>query len=515
MGKLTRANRNIAWIERHCRVPEGKFVGAPLRLAPFMKRDLIKIYDNPDGTREAIISFAKKNAKTTLAACLMILHTAGPESVPNSQLYSTAQSRDQAATLFKLAAKMVRMSAELSDAIVVRDSAKQLFCPERGTEYTALSADATTAHGKSAVFAVHDELGQVRGPVSELYTAVDDAMSAHEAPLSIIISTQAASDGDLLSLKIDRAERGDDPHTVLSLYAAPIDAKPFSVAALKAANPGWDHFINKEEKKRQAREAKALPSQEPLYRNYQLNQRVNRNNPFISRSLWLANTGKPNIDMAGRKVWGGLDLAQRRDTTALVWVADDDLSVDPVFWLPGSQVAERSRLDRVPYDVWADEGYLRLSDGPTVDYMDIAREIMLMRQVADVQGIGFDPYLSDALWPLLEQLGMDADEREQIFHKFPQTYGGMSSAVAELEALLLESELQHGAHPVLTSHAANAVAIRGSVTDQLLLKKPHDTARIDGMVALSMAVGLRSKFMDEQVHMSTPWDDDPDFKLAV
>ena len=106
----SRSKRNIEWLETHCRVPEGKLVGQPLGLRPWQKRELRKIYDNPAGTRRAILSFGRKNGKTALAACLLLLHLVGPESRPNSTLYSAAQSRDQAAILFGLAAKMVRMS---------------------------------------------------------------------------------------------------------------------------------------------------------------------------------------------------------------------------------------------------------------------------------------------------------------------------------------------------------------------------------------------------------------------
>src|SRR5690606_9218734 len=97
-------------------------------------------YDNPYGTRRAIISFGRKNGKSALAAMLLLLHLCGPEAIPNSSLYSAAQAREQAAILFSLAAKMVRMSATLSAFVVPKDSAKELHCPELGTLYRALSA---------------------------------------------------------------------------------------------------------------------------------------------------------------------------------------------------------------------------------------------------------------------------------------------------------------------------------------------------------------------------------------
>lgn len=70
------------------------------------------------------------------------------------------------------------MSPELSQYVVVRDTAKQLYCAELGTLYRALSAEASTAYGLSPALTIHDELGQVRGPRSELYEALETAAAA-------------------------------------------------------------------------------------------------------------------------------------------------------------------------------------------------------------------------------------------------------------------------------------------------------------------------------------------------
>src|SRR5690349_15917318 len=103
----SRGDRAIRWIEEYCRVPEGKLVGEPVVLRDWQKLEIRKIYDNPHGTRRAILSFGRKNGKTAISAMLLLLHLCGPEARPNSQLYSAAQSRDQASILFALAAKMV------------------------------------------------------------------------------------------------------------------------------------------------------------------------------------------------------------------------------------------------------------------------------------------------------------------------------------------------------------------------------------------------------------------------
>ena len=173
----TRAEKVIKWIEGRCRIPEGRDVGKPVRLRVWQRKEIHRIYGNPYGTRRGILSFGRKNGKTTLAACLLLCHLCGTEAIPNSQLYSAAQSRDQASLLFNLATKMVRLNEDLNSVIIIRETVKQLVWPEGGSRYMALSADASTNLGLSPVFIVHDELGQVRGPRScLLYTsdAADD-----------------------------------------------------------------------------------------------------------------------------------------------------------------------------------------------------------------------------------------------------------------------------------------------------------------------------------------------------
>jgi phage terminase large subunit-like protein len=112
--------------------------------------------------------------------------------------------------LFNLAAKWFACRRIWRQIVVIRDTAKEILCPDLGTLYKALSAEASTAHGQSPVFAVHDELGQVKGPVSELYDAVENANGRPRSPLSIIISTQAPTDGTYSRL-IDDALEGSDP----------------------------------------------------------------------------------------------------------------------------------------------------------------------------------------------------------------------------------------------------------------------------------------------------------------
>lgn len=494
--KQPRSVRNCAWLERYCRVPEGRLVAKPLKLTAAQKRWIRQIYDTP--TRMFILSMGRKNAKTTLAAMLLLLHLCGPEAKPNSQLYSSAQSRDQAALLFSLAAKMVRMSPELVAVIQIRETAKQLICPELGTVYRALSAEASTSHGLSPAFIVHDELGQVRGPRSEQYEALETASAAQAEPLSIVISTQAPSDGDLLSLLIDDARTGADPRVKLVLYSAPTDDEriqqgkealdAFGAEAIRLANPHFDVFMNREEVMRMAADAKRMPTREASYRNLILNQRVDTHAPLIARSVWMENAGTPD-ELQG-EIYGGLDLSSVADLCALVLTTKrgEFIDVHSNFWLPSEGLSEKSRLDHVPYDVWAEQGYLNTTPGKSIEYEFIAEYMRGIFDSHNVKAIGFDRYNWKFLKPWLERVGFTPAELE-CFIEFGQGFVSMSPAIRELESLILAGKMRHGAHPVLTMCAANATVIKDPAENRKFAKS-RATGRIDGMVALAMAVGV-------------------------
>lgn len=509
----TRAERNIAWCEKHLRIPEGKFVGQPLKMAEYMKEDFRAIYDNPNAlTRRAIISRGRKNAKTVESAMIALLHICGPEARPNSQLYSAAQSRDQAAILFSLAAKMARMSPQLNEVLDIKESAKSIVCDELGAVYKALSADAATAYGLSPVLIIHDELGQVRGPKSDLYDALETATAAQENPLSIVISTQAPNDNDLLSILIDNAMNGDpltgekDPKTVLRFNTANLELDPFSIEAIRAANPAFDIFMNKDEVLDMQRKAKEMPTSQAEFENLVLNRRVETKAPFVTAPVWKK-CGFPVDSHPTNFMFGGLDLSAVSDLTALVYIqqlfsnenpANYKWHVTPKFWIPGNGIEEKQRQDKVPYAYWRDEGYINVVTGSsTIEYDFIAEELMNdIKSGLPIKKIGFDRYNYKHLKPWLRKVGFKPEDLEgddAMFIEFGQGFVSMSPALRSLESLILNQKIAHGDHPVLAWHVSNAVTVPDPAGNRKLVKnfrKGGSIAKIDGIIALLIALGI-------------------------
>jgi len=487
----TRSDRVIEFVETYLRIPERKFVGQPVKLRPWQKDIIRQIYDGNRKVRRAIISMGRKCAKTTLCAMILLAHLAGPEARPNGQIYSAAQSREQASIIFKLAAKMVRMSPDLEAIVKVRDSAKSLFCTLNGVEYRALSADHSTAYGLSPALVLHDELGQCRGPTSALYDALETAAGAQESPLSIIISTQAATDSDLLSTLIDDARTGADKRTVLIVYEAPKDAALDDEEAWKAANPALGDFLSLAEMRSLAERAQRMPAFENSFRNLNLNQRVSLVSGFMSPDVWKLGEGAPDSSaFEDYPSWWGLDLSARQDLTALVGVCrapDGVVHIEAHFWAPLDGLKDRADRDRAPYDIWRSQGLLTATPGRSVDYRFVASKLEEVIRRGRVQAIAFDRWRIDVLRQELSYAGVDVPLVE-----WGQGYRDMSPAVEALEAEALAGKLRHGGNPLLTWCVANSVVTLDAARNRKL-DKSKATGRIDGAVALAMACGAMAR----------------------
>lgn len=493
---MTRAERVIAFIERYCVTPEGANVGAPLVLADFQKQFIRDIYDNQAGTRRAYLSIARKNGKSGLIAGLLLAHLVGPEVRQNSQIVSGAMSRDQAALVFNLASKMVQLSPALSEIVRIVPSGKRLLGLPLNSEYRALAADGKTAHGLSPVLAILDEIGQVRGPQSDFIDAITTSQGAHADPLLIAISTQAASDADLLSVWLDDAAKSNDPRIVSRLYAAPEGCDLLDESAWRAANPALGLFRSEDDLREQMGQAQRMPSMENTARNLLLNQRVSTESPFISPDVWKSCAGDAGnfSSISGAPVYAGLDLSMRTDLTALVLIAriDGVWRVRPYFWTPADGLLDRAKRDRVPYDLWHRQGFLRTTPGATVDYEHVASEMAEICADLDVRAIAFDRWRIDIFKRELERIGI---ELPLVAHG--QGFKDMSPAIDALEAELLNGRIAHGGNPVLSMCAANAVTERDPAGNRKLAKN-RSTGRIDGLQALAMAFGAAAQSDDAQ-----------------
>ena len=385
----TTGEKVIAFVSRYCRTPEGARVGRPVELLEFQKRFIRDVYDGPRRARRAYLSVGRKNGKSTICACLVLAHLVGPVAVLNSQIICGARSREQAAIIYKLADKMIRLNPDLARLVRSTQSSKTIRGLRMNTEFRAISAEAGTAHGLSPVVAILDEVGQIKGPTDDFVEAIETAQGAYDEPLLIAISTQAATDADLFSVWLDAAE--SDPDTVSHVYTAPEDCDLLDQSAWAAANPGLSEFRSFDELAGFARQAVEMPSKQNSFRWLYLNQRIDASSPFISRGVWASCGGRPD-PIGDRPVFAGLDLSSVSDLTAFVAISPRGTTWDvhPTFWLPEQGLREKAKADRVPYDLWQRQGFLATTPGASIDYQFVAAFLRSFCEQYDVRKIAFD-----------------------------------------------------------------------------------------------------------------------------
>ena len=513
---MSRALRNIAWIERHLKIPQGKKIGQAFILSEWQKDFMRLVYDNEHGTRMAILSLARKNGKTALSAALLMLHFIGPESKPNANMYSAARSRDQAGLVFDYAKKMIQMSPEIGTIVTLVASRKEMRCDARGTYFRALSADAPSAFGLNPSFIIHDELGQVKGLKDDLYSAMETSTGEQEEPLSLIISTQAATDDDLLSTLIDDAisTKNPDPSIVCMLYASKDckDDSTFTSENLALANPGMHEFMNAKEMTRAMEQAKRLPSSRVDFMNLNMNIRISTESAFITRDEWTSCIGELPDMLECEALYAGLDLSRTRDLTAcvVVGVLNDLFYVYPKFWLPAKGLRERSDAQKIPYFEWSEMGYLDTTPGGIIDRRFAAEYLFEIYDTYSLERVAYDAWdyahiLKDLMyvgfsdWQIDPEVG---EENEQLFEKFRQGFITMSPALRTVEQLIVDKKLVHADHPVLNFNMDNCTVLRDTSGNRKL-DKSSSTKTIDGAIAMIMAISIAHREHEEQMNVSS------------
>ena len=511
---MSRALRNIEWIETWLKIPDGKHQGKPFTLYDWQKDFLYAVYDNPHITRLAILSMGRKNGKTALAAALLLLHFMSRfEHKFNGQIYSGARTKKQAGLVYDYARKIIKMSPVLDTAVRLVRSEYEMHCDIRGTYFRSLPAEAIGAFGLNPYMIIHDELGQVRGESDDFYDSLETAAGAQEEPLSLIISTQATTDDDLLSILIDDALKGHDPQTICKLYTAQHLKDPVSIAGVLAANPGLDQFMNRKEIEKNLKKAKRMPGFLLKFQNLNLNMRVSDSASFITYQEWTNCKGiLPDMGQCDA-LYAGLDLARVRDLAAFVIIGlyEGKYYVYPNFWMPRKGLSNRSKAQNIPFVKWNKSGYLEATPGKSIKKQMIAEYIYEIHEAYGIKKIAYDnwhytqfkSYLLDAGFADWEIDKEEAeDEDDLLFQIFIQGYKSFAPAINFTEQLVLDELLIQDDNPVMNWNMANC-EVRVDPAGNRKLDKSSDKKKIDGVVAMVMALSLAERYHEDDTDYDT------------
>jgi phage terminase large subunit-like protein len=471
---------------------KGEWAGQTFTLAPWQAFVVGSLFgwQRADGLRRfrtAYCAVPRKNGKSTLSAGIG-LYLLVADGEQGAEVYSAATTRDQARIVFDEAKRMVGSSPALKRRVQVLIN--NLHVAATASRFMPLSSDASSMDGLNVHGAIIDELHahKTRGVVDVL----DTATGARRQPLLFEITTAGYDRHSICfehhdyAIKLLEGTLQDD--SWFAFIASADEGDDWTDPKVwRKANPSFGLSVKEDDLARKAEKAIALPGAQNAFRRMHLNEWTEQAERWIDLTAWDACSGSVNPEqLRGRPCFGGLDLSTTTDITALAWVFppehDDGLwCVLSRYFVPEENLRKRAERDRVPYDLWTRQGFIEATNGNVVDYGAIEQRILADSALFQVKEIAYDPWNATHLALRLQDEGAAMVE-------FRQGFRSMAAPTRELEKLIVSRKLAHGGNPVTRWMAAN-VAVAQDPAGNLKPAKDKSTERIDGIVALIMAIG--------------------------
>ena len=469
---------------------EGPMAGQPFVLEPWQRKIVSDLWgwktvDGRRRYRKLYLEVPRGNGKSTFAAGLALLLLA-VDGERSAKVYSAAADKPQAAIVFETAERMMEASPFLAPRIKAYRN-KTMEFRETQSKYITLSSDAYTKHGLNPHGIVFDELHAQ--PNRDLYDVLNTAMGKRRQPLMIMITTAGYDRNSICWEQHEYARQVaegiiDDPTFYPAIWAAGDDDDWTLPATWSRANPNYGVSVQEEFLRQECIAALASPAYQNTFRRLYLNQWTQQESRWLDMHRWDAcNQALP--DLAGRVCYAGLDLASTTDVAAFVLAFPPQEPNEPFylvaqFWVPGENMIDRARRDRVPYDAWCRDGIMTSTPGNVIDYGMIERDIAALGERYDIREIAFDRWGAT-------QMTQDLTAAGFTMVQMGQGFASMAAPTKELMRLVLAGELAHGANPVLRWMADNMV-VEQDAAGNVKPSKAKSREKIDGLVAAIMAI---------------------------
>jgi phage terminase large subunit-like protein len=549
------ADRILRFFENVLHLSEGQFEGKPFQAEPSQAfilgslagwKRLSKDHGWVRRFRRAYIEQGKGNGKSPLVGGLG-LYGLSADNEAGAEIYSAGATKDQASILFRDAVKMVRQSPDLEYNLKTSGGEGKeynLAFLKNMSFFRPISREAKkTGSGPRPHMALCDEVHE--HPDRGVMEMLERGFKFRRQPLLVMITNSGTDRNSVCweehehAIKVAAGNlnaRNDDAFYI----GEPVDDTTFSyVCALDKgddplknpkcwikANPLLGVTITEEYLAGVVAQAKSMPGK--------LNSilRLHFCTWTDAETAWMTQATlepcivdfEPLYEHAQKPVFLGADLSQVKDITALAYCVQSG-KVDggehdgkPVYdawvqaWTPGDTLAARAMMDKLPYELWVEQGYLNAPKGQSINYRHVAQALAEAQHDYNIQCLAYDRYaFSRMLEPEMQELGLNIEcvEHPQGGTKKGKATEAMKQAakdagrdpeglwmpmsVRQVEELILEGRLRIQRNPVTISAMMSAVTDKDRWGNYWLAKE-HAVNKIDAAVALCMAVGAARSF---------------------
>ena len=473
--------------------------------------------------KKAYIQVSRKNGKTTFASGIgnYCFFCDSPQEA-GVEIYYIATKKDQAKIAWSESERQIRKAKALNkEAITYKQTSTITKKKDTASKSKPLGQDSSTEDGLNPHLVIVDEYHA--HPDNELLNVLESGMGARRQPLTFIITTAGFDKSSVCFSEYEYAKQilggtlnNDEYFTIIyepdnvndiwvfmSEYKELLNKEDAGKEIITQkekiidniifqANPNINVSVKDSYIKSRLLEGLDKPIQRTDILTKNLNVWTQASEVWISSDRWLKSYSHQNIninELKGRKACIGLDLATTRDIAAYVLCFD---SIDngpyillPRFFMPKENIRQRSKEDRVPYELWASQGLITLTSGDIIDFDVIESSILNDAAYFEIIEIAYDPWKAIEIVTHLENEGFKMTQIRQSF-----AVGGLSEGTSLFEKTIDERKLLHGNNAVL-NWMISCCEVKTDGRDNYLPVKPdrrRSYKRIDGVVASIMAL---------------------------
>lgn len=491
------------------KLSKGKSAGNYITLQPwqqFMVASVFGWLEFRDGQwvrrfRKVYIEIPRKNGKSTIAA-VIALATFIADQEGGPEVYCAATSRKQASIVFDEVKSMVRQNEHLSEFIEVLSKAVG-FADKSSGVITTLASNSDKLSGLNTHCAIIDELHE--HPNRGIVDIVTTSTSARAQPLIFEITTagrrmdRICYEHHKYSTDVLRGIIKDENWFTL-IYTIDKDDDWQDESIWLKANPNLNVSGAKsiEYMRSEFVEASISQSKAHAFQQLDLNVWVFGADGWIDDAAWMR--CEEQIDWERIKqlpCWGGLDLAQSKDFSALAFIfydADNKrFYLKTIQWAASDNIKEMA--DRYDPNImqWANDGFIRVTDGNIMDTDLIEADILNeIKSLPNFQSLAYDRMFAHQLILHLEKEGIRCQHYAQNVHN-------MAAPTASVEADIKNGSIIHEADPLFRWMLSNAQIKR--VNDMPKIIRNSKKFKIDAVIALIMAYG---QYMTDAATVTAP-----------
>lgn len=432
---------------------------------------------------------------------------------PYAEVYMAATKKDQAKIVWD----------ETHDMLMSHPELKERFNVAYGTITHIKSnsiikplskEDRKTGDGYNPQCGIIDEYHAHE--TSEMYDVIDSGMGARSQPLLMIITTAGFNlnhpcyrvEYKYVSRVLDPNDPTTNDEYFVMINELDKDDDIKDERNWEKANPILCSYENGREYLRsQLKMALDVPEKMRNFLTKNMNIWVDaKDDGYMEMKKWRSEKviiKQNQFDLKQYPLWVGLDLSTTTDLSSvgLVFRLDNGkYVVKQHSFMPEDKLYERMNSDRVPFDLWEQQGHLTTTPGSVVDYSYIEHYLLNLRDEGyNIQEIDYDKWNATHFAQIMES-------HDFLMVEIPQMLKYLSGPTKEFRREVYAGNILHFDDPLLNWAIGNAVQ-KQDAQENIMLDKSKSTERIDPIAAIINAFSRATvgQVQDLSSHFLNNW----------